>query len=134
MFEAMIILLNYIYQRLVTLSGKEVYQEKVPENETPTYPYLVFSLTVPDRNVEQDRGFLEIDFWNNTNNLAMLEALVSAVDGNSSWVNPTGLDELRYFSGGLQAVFYRIFRGTIPDPDIKIRRRQLRYLIKARFI
>ena len=129
----MIKLLEFTYQKLATLSGKEVYQEKVPEGTTPTYPYLVFLLTVPDRNSEQDRGFLEIDFWNNTNNLAMLEALVSAVDGNSSRENPTGLDELRYFEGGLQAVFYRIFRGIVPDPDIKIRRRQLRYLVKVRF-
>jgi len=129
-------LLTYIYQKIVALSGKQVYQGKVPENPNPPaeYPYLVFNLTVPDRIYEQDRGFLEIDFWNNTNNLAMLEALVSAVDGNSSRENPTGLDELRYLGGGLQAVFYREFRGTIPDPDIKIRRRQLRYLVKARFI
>ena len=105
----------------------------MPEGTTPNHPYLVFSLAIPDRNAEQDRGFLEIDFWNNTNNLAALEALVSKVDGNSSRENPTGLDELKYFEGGLQAVFYRIFRGAIPDPDIKIRRRQLRYLVKVRY-
>jgi len=134
MLKAMNNLLTYIYSKLVALSEKEVYQEKVPENTTPVYPYLIFSLAIPDRNVEQSLGFLEIDFWNNTNNLALLETLVSAVDGNSSRENPTGLDELRYFSGGIQAVFYRIFRGAIPDPDIKIRRRQLRYLIKVRFI
>jgi len=127
-------LLTYIYGKLVSLSGKQVYQEKVPENITPVYTYIVFSLAIPDRTQEQNLGFLEIDFWDNTNNLSALETLVSKVDGNSSRSSPTGLDELRYFSNDLQAVFYRILRTPIPDPDIKIRRRQLRYLVKVRFI
>ena len=134
MFEAMNNLLTYIYGKIVSLSGKQVYQEKVPENTTPVRPYIVFTLNIPDRLQEQDRGFLEIDFWDNTNNIAALETLVSKVDGNSSRAGPTGLDELRYFDGNLQAVFYRILRTSIPDPDIKIRRRQLRYLVKVRFI
>ena len=127
-------LLTYIYGKIVALSEKEVYQEKVPEGTTPTYTYLVFTLSIPDRIQEQDRGFLEIDFWDNTNNIAALETLVSKVDGNSSRENPTGLDELRYLGGGIQAVFYRTLRTVVPDPDIKIRRRQLRYLVKVRFI
>lgn len=130
----MIELFKFIYQKLDTLSGKKVYQEKVPEDEAPDFPYLVFNFSIPDRNVEQALGFLEIDFWSSNDDLETLENLVSAVDGNSSRDNPTGLDELRFFGNGFQAVFYRIFRGNIPDPDPKIRRRQLRYLVKVRFI
>jgi len=130
----MISLLEFIYQKLIALSGLSVYQEKIPENETPVYPYIVFSLSIPDRNVEQALCFLEIDLWNNTPDLKTLEEIVDKVDGNSSRENPSGLDELRYFDENFQAVFYRIFRGAIPDPDIKIRRRQLRYLVKVRFI
>jgi hypothetical protein len=131
-------LLIFIHSKLVELSGKQVFQDKPPAPEDTVepvvYPYIVYSLTIPDREVEQDRGILEIDFWDNSTKIAVFEALVTSVDGDGSKDNPTGLNELKYFSNGLQAVFYREFRGSVPDPDPKIRRRQLRYLARIRFI
>jgi hypothetical protein len=131
-------LLTYIYQKLAALSEMQVFQDKVPSPEEQTepvaYPYIVFSLTIPERVAEQDRGILEIDFWTDDGDISTLESLVSAVDGNSNKENPTGLNEHKYFSDDLQAVFYRVFRGAVPDPDPVIRRRQLRYLVKTRYI
>jgi hypothetical protein len=127
-------LLTFIYGKLVELSGVEVYQDKVPEEESPANSYIVFSLTIPDRIREQEQASLEVDFWVEGSDIASLEALVSKVDGNSHFSNPTGLDELKYFADGLQVVFYRVFRGAVPDPDPNIIRRQLRYLARIRFI
>jgi len=131
-------LVKYTVTKLKALKGNSyVYNEKVPEDVDPVFPYIVFSIGTTQTIQEQDLYILELDLWHNdpTNTgLAALEALVNAIDGNGSSLNPTGLNEHKYFNSDIQAWFQRISRLSIPDPEPTIRRRQLRYLVKTRFL
>ncbi|OEH86252.1 hypothetical protein BHU72_12010 [Desulfuribacillus stibiiarsenatis] len=124
----MISLLLYV-TALLEKKADRVYQEIAPEkdpitNKKPEFPYVVYnfppsSSPVPDR----DDKILEIDVWDNIPDTTRLEQLTDSIDKS--------LNKLRHLEGDFFVIFQRLSKGSIPDPDPKIRRRQIRYLLKT---
>lgn len=90
---------------------------------TTTYPYAVVSIQ-PLADSEKDRqdNIVEIDVWDQTTDPMALEELTTKLD--------KALKKWKFTDDTQGFWLQRISRGNIPDEDINIRRRQIRYQIK----
>lgn len=125
----MIELLSVIYAKLLVVHPR-VFLERAPDKTQ--FPYVTYNLPTSDEQENREDFILEVDIWDNKTDTTVLETLTSTIDGNGAITGATGLNRLHHYENGvLQADFYRINRLQLPDPDEKIRRRQLRYEVKA---
>jgi hypothetical protein len=117
----MINMLKTIFQ---TLSQVDVpfYLEVVPEG-TP-FPYAVFSMP-GSFNLESDRQDFQlyVDVWDNISDNTRIETITNQID--------EVLYKLRITNEHHLLIFQRESRLMLPDPDPKIKRRQMRYLVKT---
>lgn len=102
-----------------------VYLERAPQEGT--FPYVVYNLPSSSMGADHREDFiLEVDVWDRPEDgstLAM-QQIADAIDA--------ALDGLVVRAGGnWVARVYRIGRFMLPDPDLEIRRRQLRYEIRT---
>jgi hypothetical protein len=123
----MIDLLTAIYTKIATVTTK-AYLEKAPDGAV--YPYVVYKLPnstdidgCPLGNREDYT--LEIDIWDNLNDTTRLETLTNSID--------TAMQRKHVDNSNIAVSFYRLSRLMIPDPDQKIKRRQLRYRLPTWF-
>jgi len=124
----------YISQRLVNLSGINVYDLNAPNNAE--FPYLVYKFT-SSSNTERKRidWILELDYWDNTNDdtdilLAVKKVKNGIYDGDELIV--PGLDySYQYETEGFYQCFEE-FQGEIPQPESNISRMNQRFLLKVR--
>ena len=117
-------------QTFLETLGYEVHYQHAPQ--TATFPYIVFDL-VDSTDVETREDFnLEVDVWDNIQNTTRLETLVGNIDGDGDIQSPTGLNrKLIFTDNNMSAKIYRTNRLSLPEPDITLRRRQLRYDIQT---
>ena len=105
------------------------YFEKAPQRDpatglSPAYPYVTFVFPSSNAVFRREDFILEVDLWGNDPDTTALEELTSAVDAV--------LDRKMVFIKNELAVrFYRVNRSMIPDPDDRLRHRQLRYECKT---
>lgn len=120
-FQTTFQMLSHVHNR--------VYFERAPEKDPvtgqpPSFPYAVFKIpNSVDLETDRQDFVLEIDIWDNQTDTARLETLTSSIDKK--------LHKLRYLDSNQLLIFQRTNRLMIPDPDVKIKRRQLRYIIKT---
>jgi len=123
-------LLEVLYER-IGQAHPRVYFEEVPEKDPATgkavrFPYICYKLPNSIKRELPEEFTLEVDCWDNKGDTTRLELLAAAVDDMlHCWC--------RLFNGfGLRV--FRLNRLQVPDPDPKIRRRLLRYLVRVYFI
>lgn len=122
----MIELQKYIYSELKKVHPR-VYPEEAPQRDD-IYPFVVYRLPTSNEVVDYREDFiLEIDVWDRPEegSTVTLQLLADAID--------LALNRTRYVSsdGSWVMRIYRINRMMVPDPDLAIRRRQLRYELKT---
>jgi hypothetical protein len=113
-------LLTFLYTKL-SETQKPVYFEIAPSKTV--FPYIVYKL--PNSvNVESDRQdyTLQIDVWDKNTDTTALETLTDDIDKQ--------LYKLEHLDTDQFLKFERESRLMIPDTDPKIKRRQLRYVVK----
>jgi len=115
-------LLTAIHSKLVNVTTK-AYLEKAPSNTA--FPYITYKLPSSDNPDESnlENFIIEIDIWDNKADTTALETLTTNIDNEFERTNTT--------QNNTYVHFFRVSRLMIPDPDEKIRRRQLRYLAKT---
>jgi hypothetical protein len=113
-------LLTFITSKLNEITPK-VYLEQAPA-KTP-FPYVVFNLPNSDEAEFREDFVLEVDVWDKSPDTTALETLTVSID--------QALSRLKHLDTNFQASFYRVSRLMLPDDDPTIRRRQLRYQVKA---
>ena len=112
---------KYVFETLSAINSK-CYLEKA--KDSAVCPYIVFRFPTSVDDFQKEDFILEVDVWDNLSDTTRLEALVTSID--------TALHSLKYYeSGVLQTCIYRLNRLMLPDPDEKLRRRQLRYICKT---
>ncbi|CAM4186308.1 hypothetical protein L1N85_11410 [Paenibacillus alkaliterrae] len=133
----MIDLTTIVNSRLVALAGhSRVYLESAPQ-DIGRNDYITFWMPTSLENVREDFT-LEVDIWDAVTRSGYdpdaIDNLSKTIDGNGDIINPTGLNRYEYRNPGvIHAKFYRINRSMIPDPDSRLRRRQLRYQVQVYF-
>ena len=102
------------------------YAEHYPTEMTKKYPYAEFNFpNITANNEYSDLNQLQIDIWNNKSGQVeeietITDNLVKALDKKIIKTN----DML------IQIFKDKPFRLKLPDPDINIQRRELRFLVK----
>ena len=114
-------LLKNIYELIRTVTAN-VYLEEAPENAK--FPIVTYKLTTSIEDFQKEDFILEVNVWNNNTNTLTLEELTENIDNT---LHRSAL----YSNNQVQFNIYRTNRLMIDDPDRKIRRRQLRYVVKA---
>lgn len=120
----MITLLNRLYDTISQSTTYKVWYER-NSSQTIQYPYVVYNLpTSNDLETDRQDFILEIDVWDrNTNRDQMrIEQLTSDIERH--------LHKARLLDGDQLLIFTRINRLSLPDPDVQIMRRQLRFEVK----
>lgn len=111
---------------VVTCYANEYPPEKLKKEKTKKYPHAIFSFSNAAPNNEySDRYLLQVDLWNNKGGDASeIESLTDAVFH--------ALNKKKFMTDSLFFEIYRdtIFRLTLPDPDVNIQRRQLKFIAK----
>lgn len=119
----MIELQRYIVQQLKHIHPR-VYLEWAPQGAI--FPYVVYNLPTSEEAIYREDFVLEIDIWDQPadGSTVVLQKLADKIDCE--------LHRFSYLdSSGWFTRFFRINRLMIPDPDVTIRRRQLRYECKT---
>ena len=111
---------------IVTCYANEYPPEKLKEDGKKLYPHTIFSFqNAAPNNEYSDRFLLQIDLWNNKGGDASeIETLTDAVFH--------ALNKKKIMTDSLFFEIYRdtIFRLSLPDPDVNIQRRQLKFIAK----
>lgn len=102
-----------------------VFKEEADDNAM--FPYVVFSLGTGIPNEERMDFYLDIDVWDNKQDTTNLETLANNIIGDGNKLNATGLDHKTINA----ATFYLENRNVIKDPDARIKRRLLRFIIQT---
>lgn len=129
--DSALVELMAVIQDRIKEAHDRVYLEEVPEKEPGTgkavqLPYICWRLPTSTQRELPDEIFLEVDIWDKADSTVRLENLTAAVDSKLNlWGHIGSLFGLRIF---------RINRLQIPDPDPKIRRRRLVYLVRVWFV
>ncbi len=102
------------------------YLEEAPKDAT--YPYVVYRLPTSTEEEHREDFILEVSLWDRGLDTTAVEGLTANVDA--------ALNRMKHLAPALdmQVSVYRINRLMIPDPDPMIRRRELRYQLKAYFV
>ena len=116
-------LLTLIYSQLRTVADR-VHIENAPSGITVVYPYVTYRIPTSIDDYQKQDFIVEIDIWDNKADNTAIEKLTDDIDAIFHRLQ-------HYQEGVLQVSVYRINRMMIPDPDPKIRRRQLRYQAKT---
>ena len=116
-------LLEHVFQQLNV--GWRVYNPKAVGSETDPIPdkYIVYKLPSTSATTHRNDRVLEITFWTrDISDTTELELKVEEIDRKLR--NHRHIDEHHLL------VFQKISQSEIPDPDILMERRELRYFIK----
>ena len=120
--------LKMIYEKLLTIHTR-VYQEEAPQidpatGEPPIFPYVVFKIPTITPMFVRDDIILEVTIWGDNKDTTVIENLTDSIDN--------ALNRYLYYEPGVISTrLYRIGRLAIPDPDERLRRRELRYICKT---
>ena len=114
----MIALGNFIDGELRKLHNR-VYHEEAQQGAE--LPYVVYNFPNSTEYYDRIDFILEVDIWGTASYTLDIEELTGIIDSH--------LHRMHYVDGTLQVSMYRLNRLAIPDPDISIRRRQLRYQV-----
>lgn len=101
-----------------------VHLEKAPDKTK--FPYITYELDIPgdDEDYRQDI-VLEVDVWGNSPNTTEIDGYCNEIDALFHREYENNAD--------FQVSCYRISRLMVPDPDEKIRHRNLKYMLKTYF-
>lgn len=114
-------LLELIIQTLRT-KHERVYHESAPDNAI--YPYIIFNVSDGFKSHRDDLTLI-IDIWDRSSSSFEIENLTDSIDNL--------LDEANIYNEFVLTTFYRQTRMKVEDPDIKLKRRQLRFNIQTYF-
>lgn len=128
--SAIVELSEAIFNRIKE-AHKRVYLDRAPEKDPATgkavrFPYVCYRLPSSTQRELPEEFFLEVDCWDNRADAIRLENLAAAVDCK--------LHGWNYISDQFGLRVFRVNRLNVRDPDPKIRRRLLRYLVRVYFI
>lgn len=117
-------LIKLVFQKLSEVSS--TYLEQAPQDTS--FPFIVFKFPNSDDDKKREDFILEVNIWDKTTDTTTLESLTTQVENK--------LDNLRYLSSGdkIQTNIYRVNRLMIPDDDVNIRRRMIRFVCKTYFL
>lgn len=109
---------------LQTLKSKHqrVYHEVAPSDAV--YPYIVFNISDGFKSHRDDLTLI-IDIWDRGTSSIAIEDLTDSIDKL--------LDEANIHNEFVLTTFYRQTRMKVEDPDLKLKRRQLRFQIQTYF-
>ena len=115
-------MLEFITDTLKSAAAR-VYLEKAPEGTD--FPYVTYRFPTSNEAEFREDFILEVNLWDHGEDTTALEELTEDVD--------EALNRTKHLTAtaDMQLSVYRINRMMIPDPDPKIRRRELRYEVKA---
>ncbi|MDW7673181.1 MAG: hypothetical protein SCK28_01470 [Bacillota bacterium] len=120
-------LIDYVKGIVESVIGRVYFEHETNNNR---YPYAKVNFPSSNDDELREDFFLEIDIFDNIlkQDTTRIEQLVNEVDKQ--------LNRLKYLSRDkkFQVSIYRINRLMIPDPDPKVRHRQLRYQCKTYFL
>lgn len=126
MIEDAQIAVKKLLSPIVICYANEYPPEKLKEEGKKLYPHAIFSFqNAAPNNEYSDRFLLQIDLWNNKGGDASeIETLTDAVFH--------ALNKKKVMTDSLFFEIYRdtIFRLALPDPDVNIQRRQLKFIAK----
>ena len=117
----MLDLLKYVTSKLKSI-GINPYTDYIPTEKT--YPYVQFQFPNVSPNGFGELNLLQIDVWDKNISTVQVETIADSIDKIFNRLNDTTTDFC------IQVYRNNPYRLNIPDPDMEIRRRQLRYVIK----
>jgi len=115
-------LYEYVINKIKNETGIVPYTDYVPTDKI--YPYIQFQFPNNIPNGYGELNLLEIDIWDKSHSKAKVEKIADSIDRIFNRLNETTVD----FS--LQIYRNNPYRLNIPDPDMEIRHRELRYMVK----
>lgn len=115
-------LYKYVIDKIESATGMKPYTDYISSDKTFPYIQLQFPNSMP--NGFGELVLMQLDVWDKSNSKATVESIADNIDKIFNRLNDTTAD----FS--LQIYRNTPYRFKIPDPDMEIRRRQLRYIIK----
>ena len=117
----MLDLLKYVTSKLKSI-GITPYTDYIPTDKT--YPYVQFSFPNTLPNGFGELNLLQINIWDKSTSNVQVETIADSIDKLFNRHNETTNDYC------IQTYRNTPYRLNIPDTDMEIRRRQLRYIIK----
>lgn len=114
-------LYKYVADKLKSLKV-QLYTDYIPSEKV--FPYIQFKFP---NNIPDGCGELipmQIDIWDKDVSTIQVENITDSIDKIFNRLNETTADFC------VQVYRNNPYRLSIPDPDMEIRRRQLRYIIK----
>lgn len=115
-------LYKYVIDKIKAATGLKPYTDYVPSDKVFPYIQLQFPNSTP--NGYGELILMQLDVWDKSHSKSAVEDIADSVDKIFNRLNETTAD----FS--LQIYRNTPYRLNIQDPDMEIRRRQLRYIIK----
>lgn len=118
----MLDLYKYAIEKIKGVTGQEPNTDYIPTDKTYPYTQLQFSNNIPN-------GFgelipMQIDIWDKSHSKATVETIADSIDKIFNRLNETNENFC------IQIYRNNPYRLNLPDQDMEIRRRQLRYVIK----
>lgn len=115
-------LYKYVLDKIKSATGIKPYTDYIPTDKT--FPYIQLQFTNSAPNGFGELNLMQLDIWDKNVSKAQVENISDEIDKIFNRLNDTTAD----FS--LQIYRNTPYRLNIPDTDMEIRRRQLRYIIK----
>jgi hypothetical protein len=115
-----------VYELINTLlrdCGIQVYNEYIPQDKP--FPYIKFHCpSIGEVESQRQDILLYIDIWDKNTDIVNIENICNEVDSRLNKTN--SINDTAHIS------IYRdnLWKLNIPDVDLEIRRRQLRYIVK----
>jgi hypothetical protein len=114
-------LYDYVIDKIKDVESKP-YTDYIPSDAPYPRIQIKFPNTLP--NGWGELNLLEIDIWDKNHSKAQVESIADNIDKIFKRLNETTNDYC------IQVYRNTPYKLNIPDPDVEIRRRQLRYIIK----
>ncbi len=117
-------LIKFVYQELSAVGT--TYLEKALQGQS--FPYITMTFPNSQELDPREDFILEVNVWDYSTDTTTLEGLTTQIE-----------DRLHYkkhisTSDKIVTYIYRVNRLMIPDPDVNIRRRMIRFTCKTYFI
>lgn len=112
---------KYILSKLSALETQK-YTDYIPTDKI--YPYIQLQFTNNIPNGYGELILMQFDIWDKNDSKVQAETITDNIDNIFNRLNETTAD----FS--IQIYRNNPYRLNIPDPDMEIRHRELRYVIK----